>query len=180
MKSRTEEVRMSRNLYRIVRHQDGSFEYCPILVCWQICRYGMGVTPDSPLSLFRLGLPDDLEEAISILQQAKQRDAGSLKVERALAVLRRYIDAFEKQQFSRQAGREQAAKSRSMTPEEVLEAFKLATRFHEEDPRLSRTAILDKVATALNARRARTEAMSRKKLEREGVRPLMPGEESHT
>lgn len=179
MKSRTEEVRMSRNLYRIVRRKDGRFEYRPVLEWAHTSHYGPEKTDDSPLDLSQRGLPEDMEKAITTIRGAKQRDADSPRVQNALAVLRRYVNAFEKQQSSRQAGRKQADEQR-MSPEEVLESFELATQFYEEDPSQSRTAILNRVAKRINTGRKRDDAMSWKRLEREGVRPLMPGEKSHT
>jgi len=93
--------------------------------------------------LWDLGLPEAMVRAIETIRNATQQDRGSPDCNRAVKVLARYAEA-ESTLIQQSEDLKKRLPPGRVPPEQIKEAFKLATLLHEQNPdlKLSRIRVL--------------------------------------
>jgi len=121
------------------------------------------VRDDNLADLTSLDLPGDMINAIAYLGAAKKDAQGSREWRRHEAALQRYARDASALETLRET-RKGSTPVKQLSADLIANAFELATRLQDENPRLSKDAILGKVADRLGC--------GKRTLERYNVRPI--------
>jgi hypothetical protein len=128
----------------LARRPNGEIVHRRQFAVRQVISWGCELPEDTP-RLEELGLPDDMTQAIEYFRNAKASDSGSSKWIMHAEVLRRY--AQESLALKERKAELAATGRREMvSADRIADAFVLATRLHEERPRLKRSKLLELVA----------------------------------